>query len=182
EYRGERLLGQLEDEPVLGDACVGDEHLNGAEALLDLGEGQAHVVGRRDVATDVGEALDRLLAVGDGDLIALRHECVGGRPADAPGATGDQYHAPAHQAPTAWYPPSTWTISPVVAGNQSDSSATHARATGEASDVSHPSGARASHSPWNRCRPGMDRAAIVRMGPAATRFTRTSAGPTSRAR
>ena len=29
------------------------------------------------------------------------------------------------QAPTAWKPPSTWTFSPVVAGNQSESSATH---------------------------------------------------------
>ena len=33
-------------------------------------------------------------------------------------------------APIAWKPPSTWTISPVVAGNQSDSSATTALADG----------------------------------------------------
>jgi len=35
----------------------------------------------------------------------------------------------AAQAPMAWYPPSTWMISPVVAGNQSESSAAVVRAT-----------------------------------------------------
>ena len=47
-----------------------------------------------------------------------------------------------HHAPTAWTPPSTWTISPVVAGNQSESSATQARAVGSGSAMSQPSGAR----------------------------------------
>ena len=45
----------------------------------------------------------------------------------------------------AWKPPSTWIIEPVVAGNQSDSSATVDRATAEESSTSQPSGARSSH-------------------------------------
>jgi 4'-phosphopantetheinyl transferase EntD len=54
--------------------------------------------------------------------------CLAWRPLPAQPATlmrvaGDG----GHQAPTACTPPSTCTISPVVAGNQSDSSATHAR-------------------------------------------------------
>ena len=52
-------------------------------------------------------------------------------------ASRRQYHAP-----TAWKPPSTWSISPVVAGKRSESSATHAAATGAASFTSQPSGAR----------------------------------------
>jgi len=43
------------------------------------------------------------------------------------------------QAPTAWTPPSTWTISP-WSWEQSESSATQARATGSESLTSHPSG------------------------------------------
>src|SRR4029450_2266594 len=49
--------------------------------------------------------------------------------------------APA-QAPVAWKPPSTCTISPVVAGNKSDSSAQIALAVGSWSALSQPSGAR----------------------------------------
>jgi hypothetical protein len=45
----------------------------------------------------------------------------------------------------AWNPPSTWTIVPVVAGNQSDISAQQAFAAGPASLRSQPSGARWGH-------------------------------------
>src|SRR4029077_13223145 len=86
------------------------------------------------------------------------------------------------QAPMAWTPPSTWTISPVVAGNQSDSNAATARATGSGSPMSHPNAARADHISSKCSNPGMLFAAIVRTGPAATRFTRIPAGPRSRAR
>src|SRR5581483_2130892 len=82
----------------------------------------------------------------------------------------------------AWYPPSTWTISPVVAGNQSDSRATQARATGSGSVIDQPSGARAPQAFSNFSKPAIDLAATVRNGPAATRLTRTPTGPRSRAR
>src|SRR5690606_37932345 len=55
--------------------------------------------------------------------------------------------ARARHRPIAWTPPSTWTISPVVAGNQSDSSAATARAVGSGSDTSQPSGARSGQPP-----------------------------------
>ena len=48
--------------------------------------------------------------------------------------------------------------------------------------MSQPSGARSSHTPSNRSKPGMALAAMVRSGPAATRLTRTPWGPRSRAR
>ena len=74
-------------------------------------------------------------------------------------------------------------ISPVVLGNQSESSATQERATESASAfTSHPSGLRSSHTSSNREKPGMDLAASVLIGPAATRFTRIPLGPRSRAR
>ena len=82
----------------------------------------------------------------------------------------------------AWNPPSTWMISPVVCGNQSDSSATVLRATPAESFTSQPSGARSSHTSSKALNPGIDLAAIVRTGPAATRFTRMPRGPSSRAR
>src|SRR5205814_8318570 len=70
-----------------------------------------------------------------------------------------------------------------VFGNQSESSATHALATASWSPrTSQPSGARSSHTSSNRAKPGIDRAASVRIGPAATRFTRIPRGPRSRAR
>jgi hypothetical protein len=70
----------------------------------------------------------------------------------------------------------------VVAGNQSESSATQARAVGSGSVMLQPSGARVPHTSSNRSKPGMDFAAMVRSGPAATRFTRTPFSPRSRAR
>ena len=79
-------------------------------------------------------------------------------------------------------PPSTCTISPVVAGNQSDSSATQARAAGSGSVRSQPIGDRVAQTVSNSSNPGIDFAAIVFSGPAATRFTRTPEGPRSRAR
>src|SRR5262250_3639708 len=79
--------------------------------------------------------------------------------------------APADQPPIACTPPSTCTISPVVAGNQSESRATHARAAGSWLLRSQPSGARPLHIDSNCSAPGIDRIAIVRSGPAATRLT-----------
>ena len=58
--------------------------------------------------------------------------------------------------PTACTPPSTCTISPVVAGNQSDSSAAHARAAGSGSVIDQPSGARSDQTSSNFSNPGMD--------------------------
>src|SRR5699024_493473 len=84
--------------------------------------------------------------------------------------------------PIAWTPPSTWTISAVVAGNQSEHSAATARAVGSGSLTSHPSGARSDHVLSICSKPGIDFAAVVRTGPAETRLTRMPSGPRSRAR
>src|SRR3954451_17048242 len=83
--------------------------------------------------------------------------------------------------PTAWNPPSTWTISPVVAGNQSDSRATTALPEGSVSVTDQPSGARPSHASSNWELPGMYFMAMRRSGPAATMLDRTPSGPSSRA-
>ena len=66
------------------------------------------------------------------------------------------------QAPTAWKPPSTCTFSPVVAGNQSERSATQALAMGSASFRSHPRGARSVQTSSKRSKPGMLLAAMLR--------------------
>ena len=86
----------------------------------------------------VGGNVGELLAVQD---VAARAVQVGGhRVHDArPVRAGQGEHElpdharPAGQPPTACTPPSTCTISPVVAGNQSDSRATHACAAGPGS-------------------------------------------------
>ena len=57
-----------------------------------------------------------------------------------------------------------------------------ARAAGVGSSRSQPSGARVSQTALNSSKPGMLFAAIVRSGPAETRFTRTPSAPRSRAR
>ena len=85
------------------------------------------------------------------------------------------------QAPCEWTPPSTWMISPVVAGNQSDRRAAQARAAGSGSSRFHAKGARVLHTASKSSKPGMLFAAIVLMGPAAMRFTRMPRGPRSRA-
>src|SRR5665213_871716 len=86
------------------------------------------------------------------------------------------------QLPMAWTPPSTWMISPVVLGNQSESSATIARAAGSASLTSQVIGARASQIAASSSKPGIPLAAIVLIGPAETRLTRMFCLPRSRAR
>ena len=53
---------------------------------------------------------------------------------------------------------------------------------GSVSVTDQPSGARPSHASSNCLLPGIDFMAMVRSGPAATRFTRTPSGPSSRAR
>ena len=85
-------------------------------------------------------------------------------------------------APIAWKPPSTWRISPVTMRARSESRKQTAPATGPASSVDHCSGACCSHRSASCEKPGMPRAAIVPIGPALTRFTRTPRGPRSRAR
>ena len=69
-----------------------------------------------------------------------------------------------------------------MAGNQSDSSATTERATALESLTSQPSGALSSQVSSNLEKPGIDLAAMVRMGPAAIRLQRICCGPSARAR
>ena len=70
----------------------------------------------------------------------------------------------ADQAPTAWKPPSTWTVSPVVAGNQSDSSATTALAIGLGVLEVPAERCRARSTPPRSCsKPGMLLAAMLRI-------------------
>ena len=57
-----------------------------------------------------------------------------------------------------------------------------ARAVGSGSIASQPSGARSGQPPSMASKPGIDLAAVVRIGPAETRFTRMPCGPRSRAR
>ena len=66
----------------------------------------------------------------------------------------------------------------MVAGNQSDSSATTALAAGSGSLTSQPSGARSGQFQASYSNPGMLRAAMVLSGPAETRLTRTFLSPT----
>src|SRR5699024_5149948 len=68
---------------------------------------------------------------------------------------------------------STWWNSKVVAGIRSDRRTTQARATGSTCVVTHPRGARRSHSVANSSEallPSMLEAATVLSGPAATRL------------
>src|SRR5690242_16860349 len=99
-----------------------------------------------------------------------------------PGARTGRGSVPAGQTAVAWKPPSTWTTSPVVDGNQSLSRATQALATAAESVTSQPSGARPSHTSSNFLKPGMLLAAMVFTGPAATRLLRMPLGPSSTAR
>ena len=89
---------------------------------------------------------------------------------------------PSSGVPIAWKPPSTWRISAVMARERSDRRKQTVPATGPASSVDQPSGACFSHASASCEKPGMPRAAIVPIGPALTRFTRTPRGPRSRAR
>ena len=66
---------------------------------------------------------------------------------------------------------------PVVAGNQSLSSATTALATGVASEASQPSGARCVQTSLKEDAPGIAFLAMVSTGPAATRLARIPSGP-----
>src|SRR4029077_9174094 len=86
------------------------------------------------------------------------------------------------QAPMAWKPPSTWTISPVVAGKKSESRATTPFAVGVWSFSSQPRGERSLHIDSRSSKPGIAFAASVFSGPADTRLTRIPFGPRSRAR
>lgn len=78
-------------------------------------------------------------------------------------------------------PPSTWTISPVVFGNQSLSRATTPLPAGSGSSSFHSSGERLSHTAASSAKPGMDFAAMEPIGPAEIRLQRMSCLPRSRA-
>src|SRR5699024_5683374 len=96
------------------------------------------------------------------------------------GENGHRHELP--QAPVEWKPPSTWTLSPVVAGNQSEGGATMALRAGVASVWSQPRGARALDMCPTDPKPGIEGAAVVLSGPAETRLTRTPSSPTYLAR
>src|SRR4029078_1206466 len=123
-----RVEPELVAHDAVGDAVVGAKRRR-VDARVD---GDEHLVGDRPERGEQRGHLGRWLAGQAADR--ERHGCPvrprrrGTRAPRAPG-----------QAPTAWTPPSTWTISPVVAGNQSDRSATHALATGSGSVIAHPS-------------------------------------------
>src|SRR5207344_3031797 len=102
-------------------------------------------------------------------------EVVGSRDRDQDALAGGMVGGAALDGgaePMAWYPPSTWTISPVIPRERSESRNTIVSATGVASVGFHPSGARSpqpSASVWN---PGIPLPAIVRRGPADRVLTR----------
>src|SRR6202034_3080632 len=98
------------------------------------------------------------------------------------GRTGGWISAGQVEPPTAWTPPSTCRISPVVIGRRSLKRARQALATAVESWMSQPSGARSAQVSSKALNPGIDFAAMVRTGPAATRLTRMPAGPSSLAR
>lgn len=94
----------------------------------------------------------------------------------------ERYRPSVTPAATAWNPPSTWTISPEVDNAKSERSTHAIFATGSGLDESQPSGARISHNPSNCSKPGIDFAATVESGPAATRLERMFSPPRYRAR
>ena len=59
EHRREVVLAHAQQQPVLGDAGVGDEHLDGAVGLLDRLECGVDLGRRRDVALDGEQAVGR---------------------------------------------------------------------------------------------------------------------------
>src|SRR5699024_6367473 len=135
-----------------------------------------HDVADQTLSDEVGGPAPRLRAPRRGEL-----------PREVAGAGRLRFRVPqenegGHYCPIAWTPPSTWMISPVVAGTQSESSAATARAVGSGLSTSHPSGARSGQAPCISPNPGIDLAAGARVGPAETRLHRIPAGPRSRAR
>src|SRR4029450_2032304 len=162
---------------VLGAAGHGLANAAGTPADPEVGFGQLPVGGRlagRDLAHQApdgfGERAGHVL------------------PASAPPRESSSAAALAcssgviTSAPMAWKPPSTWISSPVTPLDQSENSHRTVLATLVGSDRSQPSGARRCHTSANRLKPGMLRAAMVRIGPALTAFTRTLLAPRSRAR
>ena len=91
----------IAQQRVLGDARVGDEHLDRALLGLDLVEGGVDVGRAGHVAAHAEQPLGRLSgAVGDGDGVAGRGEFAGDREADAAIAAGDEDRA-SHGRPDA---------------------------------------------------------------------------------
>ncbi len=75
----------------MGDAGVGDQHLDRAVLGLDGREGGLDRLGVGDVAPDVERALGGATAAGGHrDLVAVGDERLGDRAADAAVAAGDQ--------------------------------------------------------------------------------------------
>src|SRR5699024_7698507 len=123
---------------------------------------------------DLGAGLDSL-----GQTLGIQRPFeIGGPLRLRLGVAGENEHRhELPQAPVEWKPPSTWTISPVVAGNQSESRATMALPAGVASVWSQPRGARSLHMSSRVPKPGIEVAAVVLSGPAETRLTRTPSSP-----
>ncbi len=88
DHRREVVLAHPQQQPVVRDAGVGHEDLDGATELgLDGVEGGVDIVARRDVALDREDAGWRGSGVvGDRDPIALGGEPLRGRQPDARGS------------------------------------------------------------------------------------------------
>src|SRR5207302_3678329 len=85
----------------------------------------------------------------------------------APGSVAERgepkrlHHDQTRSVPIAWNPPSTWTSSPVIPDERSESRNATALPTGVGSSTSQPSGARRAHEPLIWSNPGMPLPAIV---------------------
>ena len=149
------VLLQRHEEAVAAHAGVGDQDTDRSQLGFDRAHRLVDRVGRGHLARRREEPLHSPLAARDRDRMPGGRQGLGARQADPPVSSGDERDRHrAAQAPTAWKPPSTWRISPVVAGNQSDSSATLALATAVESETFQPSGARSDHTSSNRREPG----------------------------
>jgi hypothetical protein len=88
----ELLVAHPHEQGVLGDAGIGDQHLDrAAEGLLGRREGRVDGGGVGHLAAHAHQALGRLTgAVGDRDPVALGGESAGNGQPDASVATGDE--------------------------------------------------------------------------------------------
>src|SRR6185436_5527449 len=94
-----------QQQPVLGDACVGDQHLDGPELVFDRLERGVDRLARRDVAVHGEEIIGwRRGVVRNCNPIAERGKPLCARQADASGSSGYQYDS-AHAGSPAGAPP-----------------------------------------------------------------------------
>ena len=97
--RVEVLVAHAQEQLVTGETGVGDEDLDRALVLLDLGEGGVDSRGVRHVATDAEEPFRWLPGpVRDRDAVAVRRQGARDGQADPPVPPGDE-HAAAHGLP-----------------------------------------------------------------------------------